>query len=71
MQEISPSLSDETVLSLIEDALFLEGIALRDDAGSRLPSSPIPKMPDFSVTLGGGWQRQSQKPEQAHVLLDF
>ena len=56
MQEISPSLSDETVHSLVEDALLLEGNALRDDAGSRLPSSPIPKMPDFSVTLGGGWQ---------------
>lgn len=30
-----------------------------------------PRLSDFSMTLGGGWQWQSQKPEKAKELLDF
>ena len=46
-QEIFPSLSNETVLFLIEDAFSLEGVALPDEASSLHPSPPIPKIVRF------------------------
>ena len=46
-QEISLSLSDETVLFLIEDILLLKGVALQAEVSSLHPSPPTPKIVRF------------------------
>lgn len=70
-QEISLSLSDETVLFLIEDILLLKGVALQAEVSSLHPSPPTPKIVRFQHGPWRGLAMTKSKPEKAKELPDI